>query len=93
MQRKMDEAQQKLAEEVLEVSSGGGAVSIRISAQSEFLSLQLDPEFLKEEDAETVQETVLAAIQEAAAKAKARSEEVMGEITAGLQMPGMPGLM
>jgi DNA-binding YbaB/EbfC family protein len=88
MQRQMEATQQELAETVLEVSAGGGAVAIKITASGEFQSLQLDPEFLKE-DAEFVQETLLEAIREASAKAKAHHEEKMGAITAGFQMPGM----
>ena len=53
MQQKMEEAQALLSEEIIEVSGGGGAVSIKISGQGEFKELKLDPEFLKE-DAEFV---------------------------------------
>ncbi len=88
VQKQMTEAQEALADEILEVSSGGGAVQLKINGQGEFKDLTLDPEFLKE-DPEFVQETLLAAIQEAAEKAKARNEAVMGEIQSGMQIPGM----
>ena len=58
MQQKMEEAQALLSEEIIEVSGGGGAVSIKISGQGEFKELKLDPEFLKE-DAEFVSEAIL----------------------------------
>ncbi|MGE9296800.1 MAG: YbaB/EbfC family nucleoid-associated protein [Puniceicoccales bacterium] len=87
MQRKIESLQEELAAEVLEVSSGGGAVQIKINGQGEFQDLKIDPEFLKE-DAEFVQETLLEAIKEAAAKSKAHNEEKMGEATAGFQLPG-----
>jgi len=88
MQKQMQAVQEELAEKILEVSSGGGAVNIQISGQGEFKGLKIDPEFLKE-DAEFVEETLLGAIQEAAEKAKAESEEAMGAITGG--MGGFPG--
>lgn len=88
MQKQMETIQAELAETELDVSSGGGAVRIVISGQSEFKSIALDPEFLKE-DKELVEETLLAAIQEAAAKAKALSEERMSQATAGFNLPGL----
>jgi DNA-binding YbaB/EbfC family protein len=89
MQRKMEQAQEKLAQQEIDVSCGGGAVAVKINGQGDFLSLKLDPEFLKE-DAELVEETLLEAIKEAAAKAKETNEEAMQEIQAGM---GIPGLM
>lgn len=88
MQKQMTAIQEQLAGQVIEVSSGGGAVQISINGQGEFQSFKLDPDFLKE-DAEFVEETLLAAVQEAAAKAKATSEEAMGAVTGG--MGGFPG--
>jgi DNA-binding YbaB/EbfC family protein len=89
MQKQMQEVQESLAETVIKVSSGGGAIEIEISGQSEFKSITIDPEFLKE-DAEFVQETLLAAIQEATQKAKEKNEAMMSSISTGLG--GMPGL-
>lgn len=90
MQRQMQAIQEELAEQELEVSSGGGAVQIKVNGQGEFRALKLDQEFLKE-DAEFIEETILSAIREAADKAKAVSEEKMGAATGG--MGGFPGLM
>ena len=71
MQQKMEEAQALLSEEIIEVSGGGGAVSIKISGQGEFKELKLDPEFLKE-DAEFVSEAILQSIVDASEQAKKR---------------------
>lgn len=88
MQRQMEEMQKSLETRELEVSSGGGAVQVRINGAGRFLALKLDPEFLKE-DPKLIEETVLNAVQEAAAKAKALGEAEMQRISAGFQMPGM----
>ena len=90
MQKQMEAVQQELAETLLEVSSGGGAITIKITGQGEMEAIKIDPEFLKE-DAEFVEETLLAAVQEASAKAKATSEEAMSAVSGG--MGGFPGLM
>ena len=74
MQQKMEEAQALLAEEIIEVSGGGGAVSIKISGQGEFKDLKLDPEFLKE-DAEFVSEAILQAIVDATEQAKKKNDD------------------
>ena len=88
MQQKMEEAQALLAEEIIEVSGGGGAVSIKISGQGEFKDLKLDPEFLKE-DAEFVSEAILQAIVDATEQAKKKNDEAMSGLTGGMQMPGL----
>lgn len=88
MQRQMEEMQKSLEAREIDVSSGGGAVQVKVSGSGKFVALKLDPEFLKE-DARLVEETVLHAVQEAAAKAKALGESEMQRISAGFQMPGM----
>ena len=88
MQRKMESLQAELAAKELDISAGGGAVQVKISGNGEFKALKLEPEFL-EEEAEFVEETILAAVQEAAEKAKAMNEEEMGKVSAGFQLPGM----
>lgn len=88
MQTKIEEMQKSLETRELDISSGGGAVQVKITASGKFLALKLDPEFLKE-DPKLVEETVLNAVQEAATKAKALSDSEMQRISAGFQMPGM----
>lgn len=88
MQRRIESLQEELSALELTVTSGGGAIEIKVNGQGEFLALKLDPEFLKE-DAVFVQDTVLEAFKEAAAKAKAVNEEKMGEVTSGFQLPGL----
>ncbi|HLP00987.1 MAG TPA: YbaB/EbfC family nucleoid-associated protein [Opitutaceae bacterium] len=88
MQKQIEVLQQELEKKEIDVSSGGGAVKIKVNGQGKFVALELDAEFLKE-DAKVVSETVLGAVQEAAAKAKALNESEMQKITAAFQMPGM----
>jgi DNA-binding YbaB/EbfC family protein len=88
MQKQMEAIQASLAAMEIDVTSGGGAVAIKVNGQGEFRSLKLDPEFLKE-GASFVEETLLEAIKEAAAKAKAVSEAEMGKATAGMNLPGL----
>lgn len=87
MQRQIAETQATLGTRELEISSGGGAVVVKVNGHGEFLSLKLNPELLKE-DAAFVEETILGAIKEAAAKAKTLSESEMRKATAGMNLPG-----
>jgi len=87
MQKKMEALQEELGKQDIEVSSGGGAISIKISLQQEVRSVTIDPEFLKE-DKDFIEETLTEAINEALKASKSKSEEAMGEVTSGFQMPG-----
>ena len=88
MQQKMEEAQASLSEEVLEVTGGGGAVSIKISGMGEFKDIKLDADFLKE-DPEFVSEAILQAIVDASEQAKKKNDDAMSGLTGGMQMPGL----
>jgi len=88
MQRGVEALQTQLDAHEIEVSSGGGAVQVKINGNGRFLSLTLDPEFLKEEPA-FVSETILSAIQDAAQQAKTYNEAEMQKVTSGFSMPGL----
>ena len=88
MQRKIEQLQTELAERELEISSGGGAVSIKITASGDFRSIKLDEELLKE-DASLIEDTVLQAVKEASTQAKAMHEEEMSKATEGMSLPGL----
>ena len=88
MQQKMEDAQASLAEEILDISGGGGAVSIQISGMGEFKGLTLDPDFLKE-DPEFVSEDILQASVDASEQAKKKNDDAMSGLTWGMQMPGL----
>ena len=91
MQKKMEALQEELDQKEIEVSGGGGAVKVTISLTQEVRKIDLDPELLKEEKS-MIEEALVEAIKEANARAKQLNEEAMNELSAGLQLPGMPGL-
>jgi len=88
MQKQIEQMQSSLEAQVIDVSSGGGAVQIKINGAGKFVALALDPEFLKE-DRKLVEDTILSAVQEAAQKAKERNDSEMQKISSAFQMPGM----
>ena len=87
MQKKMEVLQEELELREIEISSGGGAVKIKVNGQKKVIAISFDEEFLKEEK-EFIEETVLNSIQEALAKATEMNEEEMGKITGSLNFAG-----
>ncbi|MDF3058566.1 MAG: hypothetical protein K0R17_2781 [Rariglobus sp.] len=88
MQKSIESLQTQMEAKEIDVTTGGGAVKLKINGAGKFLSLQLDPEFLKE-DAKLVSDTLLAAIQDAAKQAKEFNDAEMQKVTSAFQMPGM----
>lgn len=88
MQRQIETLQAELEAKELDVTSGGGAVKIKINGAGRFLSLEIDPELLKE-DAKLVSETVLAAVQDAAQQAKEFNDAQMKGMNSAFQVPGL----
>ena len=88
MQRSIESLQTQLEAKEIDITSGGGAVKIRVNGAGKFVSLSFDPEFLKE-DAKLVSDTLLTAIQDAAKQAKEYNDAEMQKVTSAFQMPGM----
>ncbi|HWA10681.1 MAG TPA: YbaB/EbfC family nucleoid-associated protein [Opitutaceae bacterium] len=88
MQRGIEALQSQLEAKEIDVTSGGGAVKLKVNGAGKFLALTLDPEFLKE-DAKLVADTLLVAIQDAAKQAKEYNDTEMQKVTSSFQMPGM----
>ena len=88
MQKAMESVQAQLESMEIEGSAAGGAVKAVVSGQGVLKSVKLDPEFLKE-DVESVEASIVAAVADAAAKARATSEEEMSKVTGGFSLPGL----
>ncbi len=88
MQRSIETLQTQMEVKEIDVTAGGGAIKIKITAAGKFLSLALDQEFLKE-DAKLISETVLLAVNDAAIQAKAYHDAEMQKVTSSLQVPGL----
>ena len=89
LQEKLAKIQKELGEAVLEVSSGGGAVKVTVNGQQKILSVKISPEVINPEDAEMLEDLVLAAVNEAIGKSQELAAKRMGELTGGLKIPGL----
>ena len=86
MQAKMKDVQDELERREVEGQSGGGMVKVTLNAKGQMKAIALDPSLLKPEDAEMVEDLILAAHADARAKADRLTEEKMQAVTAGLPL-------
>ena len=89
MQARLAKAQEELEAEVVEASSGGGAVKVVATGKQTIESIAIDPAAVDPDDVEILQDMVLAAVNEALAKSQQLAQERIGAITGGLKLPGM----
>jgi DNA-binding YbaB/EbfC family protein len=87
MQRQM---QDKMKETVVEASSGGGAVTVKMNGAKQVLGVKIDPEIVKSGDVEMLQDMVAAAVNAAARKADESVQSTLGGMLGGMGLP--PGL-
>lgn len=88
MQQQMAEAQESQANTVVEGTSGGGMVAIEMTGAGEFRSVSIKPDAIEDGDVEMLEDLVLAALRDAAAKVMEIQQESMGDF----EMPDIGGL-
>ena len=92
MQEDMAALQADLDEREYSASSGGGAVSVTVNGKHEIKAVKISADAIDPEDAEMLEDLVTVAVNEAISTAVKTSEDEMGKLTGGLNIPGMPGL-
>ena len=95
MQAEMAKAQERLKDELVEASAGGGMVTVKMTGDLEIRELRIDPGAVDPEDVELLQDMVLAAVNEAIRSAQELAASKMGQATGGLGALGdlgLPGL-
>ena len=92
LESQMEKAQEELNSIKIEGQAGGGMVSVTVNGHKELLSLEIDPEILKE-DKEMIEDMILAAVNQGIQNAGKVAEEKMNSITGGImgkiKIPGM----
>jgi nucleoid-associated protein EbfC len=91
-QAKMAKMQEEVGERTVEVSSGGGMVSVVVNGKQELISIRIDPEVIDRNDPEMLQDLVMAAVNDGLTRAKNMVNEEMGKLTKGMNLPNIPGL-
>jgi DNA-binding YbaB/EbfC family protein len=89
VQQNLVKTQEELANERVEATAGGGMVTAVATGVGEIVEIRIAREAVDPDDVELLQDTVLAAVREAIAKAKQLQGERMQEATGGLSIPGL----
>lgn len=89
MQGKMAEAQQKLEETIIEASSGGGAVVVKMNAHPSLQEISIKPEVVDPDDVEMLQDLIQAAMNDALEKIRASQMQQLAGLAGGLNIPGL----
>ena len=82
--------QEELGQVEVEGVSGGGVVTVRMSAKMEVKAIKIDPSLLKADECEILEDLLVTALGDARRKAEAAMQEKMASLTGGLGLP--PGL-
>jgi DNA-binding YbaB/EbfC family protein len=91
LQSKMKAMQDELDHVEVEGISGGGMVTVRMTAKMEIKAISIDPSLLKAEEREIVEDLIVTACNDARRKAEVAMQEKMQTLTGGLGLP--PGLL
>ena len=89
MQQDMAAKKEELESAVYEVSAGGGAVKVTINGKREIQNLEIDPDLIDPDDPETLQDIIVAAVNEAIRKVDETEAEEMAKITGPMSALGM----
>lgn len=84
MQKQMLEAQEKLESTVFTGTAGGGMVTVEVKGTHEVLSVKIDPDALEsKDDIEMIEDTIVAALNDASKKIEAESQKSLGAFGGG----------
>ena len=89
LQRKMAQLQEELETATVEATAGGGVVSVVVTGKLTLESIEIDPEVVSPEDVDILQDLIVAAVNEGLSNAQEMVSSRMGELTGGLNIPGL----
>ncbi len=89
MQMEMEKAQTEMEEQVVEASSGGGMVTVKLTGKKQLTEITIKPEAVDPDDVEMLQDLIMVAVNDAVKKADSMMQEKMGKITGGISIPGL----
>ncbi len=89
MQEEMEAMQEELANREYEIAAGGGVCKIKINGKKEVQSIELDPMIVDPDDLETLQDILVAGVNEAIKRVEETGNAEMSKITGNLNIPGL----
>ncbi len=89
LQEEMAKTQERLGEETVEVTVGGGMVSAVMNGHQKLMSVTIAKEAVDPDDIEMLQDLIVAAVNEAIEKSQGLAADRMSALTGGLSLPGL----
>ena len=89
LQREMERMQEEVAKKTVDATAGGGMVSVQANGKQELTAIKIDPEVINKDDAQMLEDLVLAACNEALRKSRELVQQELGKLTGGLKIPGL----
>jgi nucleoid-associated protein EbfC len=89
MQEQMAKTQAELEERTVEVSAGGGNVTVVANGAGDVISIKIAKEIVDPEDVEILEDLVLSGVKQAIEQGKALAQSEMSKVTGGMGMPGL----
>ncbi len=89
LQEQMAKIQEQAASKTVQGTAGGGMVTVTVSGAMQVVAVKVDPEVIKSEDADMLQDLIMAATNDALAKARDMMSDEMKGVTGGLGIPGL----
>ncbi|HEY7517917.1 MAG TPA: YbaB/EbfC family nucleoid-associated protein [Methylomirabilota bacterium] len=89
LQERMLAMQEEIAKRKVDATAGGGMVTVEANGKQEILSIKIDPEVINKDDAQMLEDLVLAACNEALRKSRELVQQELGKLTGGMKIPGL----
>ncbi len=89
LQAQMEALREEVAKRKVEATAGGGMVTVAANGNGEILSIKIEREVINPEDAQMLEDLVLAACNEALRKSREIMQAEMGKLAGGLRIPGL----
>ena len=89
LQQQMAALQAEVAQKKVEATAGGGMVTVEANGKQEIVSIKIDPEVISKDDAQMLEDLVLAACNEALRKSRELVQQELGKLTGGLKISGL----
>jgi DNA-binding YbaB/EbfC family protein len=89
MQSEMQKAQEELANTIVTGTAAGGTVTVELSCDQRVKRVSISKEAVDPDDVETLEDLVVAAVNDALGKANETSQQRMASVTGGMRIPGL----
>lgn len=93
MQGKIAKIQQDLAKMTITGSAGGGMVQVMVTGLGEVISVKIERQLLTPDEADLLQDLIAAATNDGLRKAKETGKQAMGQLTHGINIPGLTNIL